>query len=192
MRTATFLALLTLLGAAAALLPVRQAAGQGQIDAQPVYRCIGPDGSVMFSGTPCYADHLAQGTVTPADTVNTSLPGHLCPLDPDALRTRVGEAFLTHDINRLAGLMLWDGYSRRGALARIQSLTGVMRHGIAGIELTGLAAETAEPASASTTLAQSMDEATALQPTRLAITLDDGSNLDFVIERDHGCWWLLP
>lgn len=192
MRPATSLALLALLGVIVVLLPECGAAAQDQIDAQPVYRCIGPDGSVMFSGTPCYADRLAQDTVGPADTTSAPLPGHLCPLNPNALRARVADAFLEHDINRLAGLMLWDGYGRRGALARIQSLADVMRHGLAGIELGGLAPLVAMPDPTTTPMGQPQGAATNLQPTRLAITLDDGSTLDFVIEHDHGCWWLLP
>ena len=56
-----------------------------QVLPQPVFRCLGPDGSVLFSGTPCSDDSLARGA-WPAPTSSSGAPPglHLCPLDADS------------------------------------------------------------------------------------------------------------
>jgi hypothetical protein len=178
----------------------RANARDGSLAPQPIYRCLGPDGSAMFSGTPCSEDSLAQGALPEVAAIGDRTPLHLCPLDPAELRARVGDAFLAHDINRLAGLMLWQGYGRHAAIARMQVLASGMRQGLLGIELSGKAtplAPAAGPsgffgAEVSTAVPVKATDNSTLAPTRLRISLDDGNELSFSIESDHGCRWLLP
>jgi hypothetical protein len=170
---------------------------------QPIYRCLGPDGSTMFSGTPCNQDSLAQGALPEVAAIGDRTPLHLCPLDPDELRARVADAFLAHDINRLAGLMLWQGYGKRAAIARMQALSSAMRQGLLAIDLRSRAsplAPVAEPGAffggdagmAVRGNGPDLADGDAPVPTHLRISLDGGHELSLPIAGDHGCWWLLP
>jgi len=185
-------------------LQVQRAHARGSsLAPQPIYRCLGPQGSAMFSGTPCNQDSLAQGALPEVAAIGDRTPLHLCPLDPGELRARVADAFAAHDINRLAGLMLWQGYGRHAAVARMQVLASAMRQGLLGIELdrvaTPLAPDAApggffgaEPGTAVPVDAAVDADPGTPAPTRLRISLDGGHELGFAIESDHGCWWLLP
>ena len=202
MRPALLIVLVGLVLSTPLQMP-RAHARDGSLATQPIYRCLGPGGSTMFSGTPCSDDSLAQGTLPEVAAIGDRTPLHLCPLDPTELRARVGDAFLAHDINRLAGLMLWQGYGRHDAIARMQVLASAMRQGLLGIELGGkimppapdvapsgffgAEASTAVPINATADADHSMPA-----PTHLRVSLDDGNELSFSIESDHGCWWLLP
>ncbi len=166
-----------------------------QVLPQPVFRCLGPDGSVLFSGTPCSDDSLARGA-WPAPTSSSGAPPglHLCPLDADQLRQRVGAAFIAQDVNRLAGLMLWDGYGMRGARARMQQWMRVMQAGLVAVTLAGT--EPAEdffaPTPTQPDVAGDASDAGNADPAALRVDLDDGQQLDFAIVQAHGCWWLRP
>lgn len=202
MRPALLIVLVGLVLSAPLQVP-RANARDGSLAPQPIYRCLGPDGSTMFSGTPCSDDSLAQGALPEVAAIGDRTPLHLCPLDPAELRARVGDAFLAHDINRLAGLMLWQGYGRHDAIARMQVLTSAMRQGLLGVELSGKATPLAPDAAPSGFFGAEVSTAVPVNatanadnstpaPTRLRISLDDGNELSFSIESDHGCWWLRP
>ncbi len=158
-----------------------------ELQPQPVYRCLGPGGSILFSGTPCRDDSLARGVLPERAAAGSGPPLHLCPLDADELRARVADAFLTHDVNRLSGLMLWRGYDAQDARARLQALAVAMRAGLTGITLE-------DDAPAAPLRSAVPDGAGTDGPASpsLAVQLDDGTGLRFAVERDHGCWWLLP
>ena len=95
-----------------------------------IHRCIGTNGSAVFTDQPC-----AALQATPVNPVAT--PGHdvapagpppiLCAATLGELRQSVIDAFASHDANRLAGLMLWSGYGRGAAIADIRSLGELMK-----------------------------------------------------------------
>ncbi len=187
------------LALAAAMLPAPRAQAASRLRAQPVYRCVGPDGSIMFSGTPCSMDSLARQALPVAASGGDGPALHLCPLDVQELRARVGAAFLAQDVNRLAGLMLWQGYDDRAARARMRSLAAAMQGGLAGIEIDDAAAPPAV-AQASGLFAERVPASVSVrsadtgapQPVQLRVLLEDGATITMGIIRDHGCWWLQP
>ena len=84
-----------------------------------IHRCIGANGGAVFTDQPCAA--LQATPVSPG-----ALPGNvtaplaappptLCAANPGELRQSVIDAFASRDANRLAGLMLWNGYGRGAA-----------------------------------------------------------------------------
>jgi hypothetical protein len=61
----------------------------------------------------------------------------LCAATRDDLRQGVIEAFAQQDANRLAGLMLWNGYGKGAAIADIEMLAGLVRQPLLGIDFPG-------------------------------------------------------
>ena len=197
-RRAAALLYLIALALAAAMLPAPRVQAAPQLRAQPVYRCVGPDGSIMFSGTPCSMDSLARQAL-PVVAGGDGPALHLCPLDVQELRARVGAAFLAQDVNRLAGLMLWQGYDDRAARARMRSLAAAMQGGLAGIEIDDAAPPPAVAQASGFFAAQvpasvpvRSADTDAAQPVQLRVLLEDGATISMGIIRDHGCWWLQP
>lgn len=187
---ALLLAFLAFLG------PVPWAQALPALEPQPVYRCVGPDGSTMFSGTPCSVDTLARQPPPMADA--DSSPVHVCPLDAGELDARVTTAFLDQDINQLSGLMLWQDYSPGAALADMRTLATAMRAGLAGVAI-----ERAQPPPAAAAVGPwnapvpqaAFRPATGSPssiPVQLQVRLQDGRSVAFGIVSDHGCWWLEP
>ncbi|HEY8681752.1 MAG TPA: DUF4124 domain-containing protein, partial [Rhodanobacter sp.] len=95
-----------------------------------IHRCIGSNGNPLFTDQPCAALQATPltavtkpGSAGPAIT----LPPLLCAASLGQLRQSVIDAFAHHDANRLAGLMLWNGYGRGAAVADIRSLGVLMR-----------------------------------------------------------------
>jgi hypothetical protein len=163
--------------------------------AQPVYRCIGPHGEPVFSGQPC-------GTPAPAPGTNAPIEGNgfssVCAASPEALRQAIAGAFATHDVNQLAGLILWSGMDQGSARATLRSLAAWLKQPLTGIAFTRAAgppfadsdvdplpAATADgPASASSI--------TAPPPTGFDVSTGgvDGATRDFGLVESGGCWWL--
>jgi len=101
----------------------------------PIQHCVGANGSPVFTDQPCTA--LQATSVDPAAKPSESShpleppPTTLCAATIDALRQSVIDAFANHDANRLAGLMLWNGYGHGAAVADIRSLADVAHsHGV--------------------------------------------------------------
>jgi len=95
-----------------------------------IHRCIGANGSAVFTDQPCAA--LQATPVSPAappghDIPPATPPPVLCASSLGALRQSVIDAFANHDANRMAGLMLWNGYGRGAAIADIRSLGELMK-----------------------------------------------------------------
>jgi len=165
----------------------------------PIHRCIGANGGAVFTDQPCTA--LQATPVRPnapsaqAAAPLATPPPILCAASPGELRRSVIDAFASRDANRLAGLMLWDGYGRGAAIADIRSLAELMKQPLLDVDIPDGAAPAA---AASTDAAPVADTApTARSPgERLVLHTagNDGSGspreLHFDIVRQAGCLWL--
>jgi hypothetical protein len=122
-------------------LPLRLQAQDG------IHRCVGPEGTPLFTDQPCAALQAtpvnppprddAPAAAAPTPTPATAPPPVLCAATVSELRQSVLDAFATHDPNRLAGLMLWGGYGREGVVADIRSLGGLMQRPLLGVGQAG-------------------------------------------------------
>lgn len=189
MRLPSALLWLLLLAAAA---PVRAQ--------NPIHHCIGAHGNPVFTDQPCAAlDATPVGAATPArgDSGQPDAPPPLlCAATTAQLRQSVIDAFAQRDANRMAGLMLWDGYGRGAAVADIRSLALLMRRPLLDLQPSGNAT-TADPppaSAASSGEAPAPDAATAGPQLRLQLAGTDASGspreLRFDIVRRAGCLWL--
>jgi hypothetical protein len=102
-----------------------------------IHRCIGANGSAVFTDQPCAA--LQATPVNPAaaphnDIPPATTPPTLCAASLGALRQSVIDAFAGHDANRLAGVMLWSGYGRGAAIADIRSLDELMKQPLLDVD----------------------------------------------------------
>lgn len=165
----------------------------------PIHRCIGANGGAVFTDQPCTALQAAPiapaakpgNTATPA----TATPTTLCAASRHELRQSVIDAFAGRDANRLAGLMLWNGYGRGTAIANIQSLAELMKQPLLDVDIPGDAVP-APAASASDPFASDRPPAPVPAGDRLVLHTagNDGSGnpreLRFDIVRQAGCLWL--
>ncbi|WP_426702095.1 DUF4124 domain-containing protein [Rhodanobacter sp. Col0626] len=168
-----------------------------------IHRCIGANGGAVFTDQPCAA--LQATSVTSAPRVDAlpsaTPPPILCAASVSELRQSVIDAFASHDANRMAGMMLWNGYGRGAAIADIQSLTQWMKQPLVEVEMPG------DPAAAGTDHEQPASAATSVDPFTLDIppspappgnqlvlhtANDDGGarDLRFDIVHRAGCLWL--
>ena len=93
-----------------------------------IRRCVSAQGQPVFTDQPC----AALGA-TPSVPVLTRDSGEvpntvpvLCAADRSELQRSIAEAFANHDANRLAGLMLWQGYGHAAVVADIRSLDNMV------------------------------------------------------------------
>lgn len=102
-----------------------------------IHRCIGANGGAVFTDQVCAALQATPVTaVAPQSSVSaisTPLPT-LCSNTIDALRQSVIAAFAARNANRLAGLMLWDGYGRGAVIADIRSLNELMKQPLVDVD----------------------------------------------------------
>lgn len=102
-----------------------------------IHHCIGANGGTVFTDQPCAA---VQATpVSPAAAASSPAtiaapPPVLCAASVDELRQSVTDAFAARDANRLAGLILWDGYGRGSAIADIRALATLMKQPLLGVD----------------------------------------------------------
>ncbi|KZC43073.1 UNVERIFIED_ORG: hypothetical protein RHOFW104R5_10130, partial [Rhodanobacter sp. FW104-R5] len=105
----------------------------------PIHRCIGANGGAVFTDQPCAA--LQATPVAPAARPGNAAaaaaapPPILCAASRHELRQSVIDAFASRDANRLAGLMLWNGYGRGTAIADIHSLAGLMKQPLLDVDI---------------------------------------------------------
>lgn len=105
----------------------------GAVAAQAgVHRCIGPDGNPLFTDQPCAAVQATPVQAAPKSTTPASpaavVPPTLCAANVAELRESVADAFAARDPNRLAGLMLWNGYGRSNAVSDIRALGTLVKY----------------------------------------------------------------
>jgi hypothetical protein len=164
----------------------------------PILHCIGANGSPVFTDQPCAA--LQAASVDPAANPSENNhpleppPATLCAATLDELRQSVINAFASHDANRLAGLMLWNGYGHGAAVADIRELSTLMQRPLLDLS----PARDSPPAGN----ASSADAAPTTPPTSPPVSDQlvlhtagtDGSGspheLRFGIVRHAGCLWL--
>lgn len=165
-----------------------------------IHRCIDANGQALFTDQPCMA--LQATPVAPARSSTPAVTEHtvpsLCAASLGALRQSVIDAFAGRDANRLAGMMLWDGYGRGAAIADIRSLTQVMKRPLLDVDIPQQ--QRSEPASVGTlddpfTMDVTPDSAPAAgNQLVLHVADNDGSGgpreLRFNIVRQAGCLWL--
>jgi hypothetical protein len=155
----------------------------------PISRCIGADGRPVFTDQPCASLNATPtvGPETPANIPPGNIPGTastvpvLCASSRGQLRQAVVDAFAARDANRLAGLVLWNGYGNAGAVANIRQLTALTRQPL--LDVGGRSAEVADDgaeAAATDELLVRTGMSGAPQETRFAIV------------RQSGCLWLTP
>lgn len=149
-----------------------------------IYRCIGAHGEPVFSGQPC--GNPAPSSNSAGTTDNTF--GDVCAASPQALRQAIGEAFTTHDVNRLAGLILWRGMDQASARSVLRSLAEWLKQPLAGIAIVRAAGSPFDGAfpAAST----GANDASPSAPTGFEISTSDGARRDFGVTEFGGCWWL--
>jgi hypothetical protein len=162
----------------------------------PIHRCIGANGSPVFTDQPCSAMQATSVNATAHSPDSTALAGPppiTCAADVAELRKSVIDAFANHDANRLAGLMLWGGYGRGAAVADIRSLAATMRHPLLDL---GPADEPAPATSQADPFAPAASS-TVPAPARQLVLHVGGSDSDgaphelhFDIVRRSGCLWL--
>lgn len=158
---------------------------------QPVYRCTGAHGEPVFSGQPC-------GTPAPPPGQSTSVQAErfrgACAASPLELRQAITAAFTTHDVNRLAGLILWQGMDKASSRAALHGLSTWLKQPLAGIAIEyadrppfadsgpSPQASTGGPAGASSVVSP--------PPAGFEVTTGDGGTRAFGVTEFGGCWWL--
>jgi hypothetical protein len=158
----------------------------------PIYRCVGAHGEPKFSSQPCGTEvTLPAG----AATVQGTDSGDVCAASPQVLRQAIADAFENHDVNRLAGLILWRGIDQASARTTLRSLAEWLKQPLAGIAIAyptgppvaGTGAPPDVPPGAG-----SGPDASTLPPSGFEISTGggDGRARDFGIVESDGCWWL--
>ena len=160
-----------------------------QLQAQSIHRCIGRDGEPVFTAKPCADESLVMAPALPGLAKPGGLSMHVCPLSPQELRDRVAAALQERDVNKLAGLMLWNGDTQRGAEDVLRRLAFLVRQPINGLAFAPALVNV--PNSASVPAPASIADVSN-GPLQLNITAEDGSNAAFALSDSGGCWWLQP
>lgn len=175
-----------------------------------IHRCISSSGGQVFTDRSCadmQATPALPGREDTDDAPAWAGPApQLCAADLPELKQQIVDAFAVRNANRLAGLMLWDGYSKHSAVGEIRSLSALMRHPLLDITESGggrtvRAGSPVDLYDASqplTTLlaGSSHGTGTPTAPDELTVVTeaDDGSggsrDTGFALERQSGCLWL--
>jgi hypothetical protein len=180
------------------VLPIAAARAQGDI-----HRCVGADGQLVFTDRVC-SDVNAKPVLPPASAstapalssgVAQPPPPLLCAADMGHLKQAVVDAFASHNPNRLAGLMLWDGAGQQAVVAHIRAFALLMDHPLVGVDIDG--DESADDEGDVESSQASASNAPAHGETLVVQTeSDDGSGerqeASFDVIRHAGCLWLQP
>ena len=150
-----------------------------------IYRCIGAHGEPVFSGQPC-GNPVRPGN--PTDATSHGF-GAVCAASPQALKATITEAFATHDVNRLAGLILWRGMDQASARSTLRSLAEWLKQPLTGIAIASVAGPPFKDTLPSPAASVSGVNA-APPPTALEISTADGGRREFGVTEFGDCWWL--
>ncbi len=152
----------------------------------PIYHCVGAHGEPVFSGQPC-------GTpAPPPDATGSPGPGagDHCATSPGALRQALGQAFVTQDVNRLAGLIIWRDLDQAAARRQLEALAAWLHQPLTGI--TPLPTGAPPPAATwSSPVTPPAASTTGTLPIGYAVaTAGASATRDFGVRQQGGCWWL--
>jgi hypothetical protein len=103
-----------------------------------IHHCIGANGGAVFTDQPCASLQATPVTADAPQASTTSLstpPPTLCATSREALRQSVIDAFAVRNANRMAGLMLWNGYGRSSVIAAIRSLNELMKQPLLDVDI---------------------------------------------------------
>ena len=156
-----------------------------------IYHCIGAHGEPVFSGEPC-ATPAPSASAMASHGQRFAAP---CADSPAALRQALASVFTTHDVNRLAGLILWRDMDQGSARTTLRSLAAWLKQPLTGIAIAyptgppfangpGPAASASGPAAGSS--------APLPPPTGFEVSTGgtDGFTRDFGVTQSGRCWWL--
>lgn len=175
-----------------------------------IHRCIDANGSALFTDQTCAAMQATAVLPAPKPAAPVAIldahaaagiavipiapPPILCAATFGKLRQSVIDAFAVRNANRMAGLMLWNGYGSETAVADIRALAALMQQPLL---------DARAPSSTDTTSDDEMDQYAADQDDtdqadRSEIVLhlagNDGSGnpreIRYGIVRRYGCLWL--
>ncbi len=176
--------------------------GRSQTD---IHRCIDAGGRALFTDQTCSsmqatAVHAApkpSDDATPVATLAatpTEPPPILCAGTFNELRQSVIDAFANHNANRLAGLMLWNGYASWTAVADIRALSVLMQQPLLDAGPPDSAAVSPSDSPDGTSGDGSTQNAPAAGQLVLHLAGIDGSGnpreLRYSIVHRYGCLWL--
>lgn len=156
----------------------------------PIYRCVGAHGEPEFSSKPCGAEVVLPAS---AATVQDGGLGHVCASSPQELRQAIADAFQSHDVNRLAGLILWRGIDQGAARAKLRSLADWLKQPLAGIAIaypTGPPVVDAGPRHVFSAGTAGGAPVSALPASGFEVSTLAGEVRDFGTVESDGCWWL--
>jgi hypothetical protein len=177
-----------------------------------IHRCIGADGNPLFTDQPCAALQATPVNTPPAatkapvtqdvSTLGASTPPPVsCATSVGALRQGMIDAFAARDPNRLAGLMIWNGYGRDAVVADIRSLGSLMQRPLLDIGTASEIDDSPPPPSDDPLLSSPAAEATRPPPSssgdqQLVVRTASGDasgvarETRFTVVKRSGCLWL--
>lgn len=142
---------------------------------QPIHRCVGVHGEIVFSGLPCAAEAAATtATTASSETSDASA----CPASPAELRERIGAAIARKDANALAGLLRWQGVGGAEAGSRLAQLRQLAQRPLLAIDAEGDGPDAPAPAADSLRVRTGSGENGSVREHRFGLRLDSG------------CYWL--
>lgn len=170
-----------------------------------IHRCIDTSGRALFTDQTCASmqatsvhpapkpsdelTHVTTLAATPAEP-----PPILCASTFSELRQSVIDAFANRNANRMAGLMLWNGYNSTTAVADIRALHALMQQPL--LDAGPPDDSNAQASENSDSPADDMQASDASSSGQLVLHLagNDGSGnpreLRYGIVRRYGCLWL--
>jgi hypothetical protein len=133
----------------AALLATGLAVLSMDVPATTIQRCLGADGTTIFTDRPCSAlGATPAGTFNPTPSRSGDAPATLglhgatggfatrgCATSPDALLNGVRDALQARDVNRLANYYHWAGTGSGAAFALMERLERIANRPLAGVHL---------------------------------------------------------
>jgi len=182
-------------------------------EAQQVHRCVGPDGSSVYSDQPCQSLGAVarQAPRRPAAvgvhgfTTGTGTVAPGCARSLDGLLMGVRGALEARDVNRLATHYHWAGTSARGGRHLMDELEAIARRPLVAIdyvyaqppaaqsEALDFGPDTSAPAGGP---GEMPDAPPPRLPQALRIEQASGPSdagavrTDFELRRHAGCWWV--